>query len=179
MLQLDHDAVWQYRGKKRPPFAEKPRPGQESVWDYPRPPSIVVDRRRVEVRLGDLVIADSCENYRILETASPPTFYIPPRCVHTELLEPYAGTSACEWKGVARYWALKIPQPVFQSIGWSYPNPAPPFEAIAGYFSFYPAKVECFVDGERVRAQPGEFYGGWITSEIVGPFKGEPGTQRW
>lgn len=171
--------MWQYRGQKRPPFAKEPRPGQESVWDYPRPPAIVVDQRRVEVRLGDLVIADSCENFRILETASPPTFYIPPHRVHTELLEPCVGTSVCEWKGVARYWALKIPRRFSQPIGWSYPSSAPPFEAIAGYFSFYPAKVECFVNGERVRPQPGKFYGGWITSEIVGPFKGEAGTQRW
>jgi uncharacterized protein (DUF427 family) len=96
-----------------------------------------------------------------------------------ELLEPCAGNSICEWKGMARYWAMKIPQRFSQPIGWSYPNPTPRFEAIAGYFSFYPARVECFVDGERVQPQPGEFYGGWITREIVGPFKGVPGTQHW
>jgi uncharacterized protein (DUF427 family) len=171
--------VWQYRGQERPPFAKEPRPGQESVWDYPRPPAIVVDQRRVEVRLGDLVIVDSRQNYRILETASPPTFYIPPQRVRMELLEPCAGISVCEWKGVARYWTLKNHPSSLQSVGWSYPNPSLPFEAIAGYFSFYPARVECFVDGERVRPQPGEFYGGWVTSEIVGPFKGEPGTLQW
>ena len=171
--------MWQYRGQERPPFAKEPRPGQESVWDYPRPPAIRVDKRRVEVRLGDLVIADSRQNYRILETASPPTFYIPPHRVHMELLRSNVENSVCEWKGVARYWALKIPQPPSQSVGWNYPNPNPEFAAIAGYFSFYPARVECFVDGERVRPQPGEFYGGWVTSEIVGPFKGEPGTLQW
>lgn len=176
---MDHDGVWQYRGQERPPFAKEPRPGQESVWDYPRPPAIVVDQRRVEVRLGDLVIADSRQGYRILETASPPTFYIPPDSVHTELLEPCAGRSVCEWKGVARYWALKIPRRSSQPIGWSYPRPTPPFEGIASYFSFYPARVECFVDGERVSPQPGGFYGGWVTSEIVGPFKGQPGTGQW
>jgi uncharacterized protein (DUF427 family) len=176
---MNHNRVWQYRGRERPPFAKEPRPEQESVWDYPRPPAIVVDKRRVEVRLGDLVIADSIQNYRILETASPPTFYIPPHSVNMELLELCAGSSVCEWKGVARYWALKIPQPPSQSVGWSYPNPNPAFEAIAGYFSFYPARVECFVGGERVRPQPSEFYGGWVTSEIVGPIKGEPGTGQW
>ena len=104
---MNYNRVWQYRGQERPPFAKEPRPGQESVWDYPRPPAIVIDKRRVEVRLGDFVIADSRQNYRILETASPPTFYIPPRSVHMELLEPCPGSSVCEWKGVARYWALK------------------------------------------------------------------------
>ena len=171
--------MWQYRGQKRPPFAEEPRPGQESVWDYPRPPAIVIDQRRVEVRLGNLIIADSQQSYRILETASPPTFYIPPHIVRMQLLELFPGRSECEWKGAARYWALRDPRGSQRSIAWSYPNPNPPFEAIAGYFSFYPALVECFVDGERVRPQPGEFYGGWVTSEIVGPFKGEPGTQHW
>ncbi len=171
--------MWKYRGQERPPFAERPGPGQESVWDYPRPPAILVDRRRIEVRLEDLVIADSRQNYRILETASPPTFYIPPHSVRIQLLEPCPGSSVCEWKGVAHYWTLKDRPSLPQSMGWSYPGPNPPFEAIADYFSFYPALVECFVDGERVRPQPGEFYGGWVTNEIIGPFKGDPGTLQW
>ena len=176
---MNHNGVWQYRGQKRPSFAKEPRPGQESVWDYPRPPATLVDQRRGEVRLGDLVIADSRQNFRILETASPPTFYIPPHSVRIQLLEPCLESSVCEWKGVAHYWTLKAPPRSSQSMGWSSPSPNPPFEAIAGHFSFYPALVECFVDGERVRPQPGEFYGGWVTSEIVGPFKGEPGTGQW
>ena len=171
--------MWEHRGQERPPFAENPGPGQESVWDYPRPPTIVVDHRRIEVRLGDLVIADSRRNCRILETASPPTFYIPPHDVRLPLLELCPGISVCEWKGAAQYWTLRDPPGSPRAIGWSYPNPKHPFEAIAGYFSFYPSLVECFVDGERVRPQPGEFYGGWVTSEIVGPFKGGAGTQRW
>lgn len=171
--------MWEYRGQMRPPFAEKPASGQESVWDYPRPPAILVDERHVEVRWGDLVLADSHQNYRILETASPPTFYISPSNVRVQLLEVCPETSVCEWKGVACYWALRnLPGPP-RSIGWSYPRPNPPFAAIAGYFSFYPALVECFVDSERVRPQPGAFYGGWVTSEIVGPFKGDPGSQHW
>lgn len=171
--------MWQYRGQGRPAFAQNPGTGQESVWDYPRPPAIVMDHRRVEVRFGDLVIADSDQNYRILETASPPTFYIPPGDVHAQFLEPCSGASVCEWKGIAQYWALKDHAGSRQSIGWSYPRPKTPFEAIAGYFSFYPALVECFVDGERVRPQPGGFYGGWVTAGIVGPFKGDPGTGHW
>ena len=176
---MDHDRLWRYRGQERPSFAKTPGPRQESVWDYRRPPAILRDQRRVEVRLKNLIIADSRQNYRILETASPPTFYIPPHNVRAELLEPCAGTSVCEWKGVACYWTLKIPRRSPQPVGWSYSNPAPPFEAITGFFSFYPARLECFVDGERVSPQPGQFYGGWITSEIVGPFKGEPGTGHW
>jgi uncharacterized protein (DUF427 family) len=171
--------VWQYRGQERPAFAETPGPGQESVWDYPRPPAIVIDQRRVEVRLGDLVVADSRQSFRILETASPPTFYIPPHDVQVQLLQPCHGVSVCEWKGIAHYWVLRDHASFPQAIGWSYPTPNNPFEAIAGYFSFYPARVECFVDGERVRPQPGEFYGGWVTSEIVGPFKGDAGTPHW
>ena len=171
--------MWQYRGQKRPSFAEEPGPGQESVWDYPRPPAIVVDQRRVEVRRGNLIIADSRQNYRILETASPPTFYIPPHNVRIQLLELLPKSSLCEWKGAAQYWLLRDPPGSQHSIGWCYPTPNPPFEAIAGYFSFYPSLVECFVGGEQVRPQPGEFYGGWVTSEIVGPYKGEPGTERW
>jgi uncharacterized protein (DUF427 family) len=171
--------VWKYRGQERPPFAEKPGPGQESVWDYPRPPVIVVDQRRVEVRLGEVIIADSRPNYRVLETASPPTFYVSPHGVRHQLLEVCPGTSFCEWKGDARYWGLRNRSGSLQAIGWSYPSPTPRFQAIAGYFSFYPALLECFVDGERVRPQPGEFYGGWITSEIVGPFKGSGDTRHW
>ena len=173
------DSVWQYRGQRRPAFAEAPGVAQESVWDYPRPPVIVPVQRRVEVRLGDLIIADSCQSFRILETASPPTFYISPHDVSVELLKRSPGTSVCEWKGVAQYWALKDHPQSSQAIGWSYPSPKPTFEGIRGFFSFYPAVVQCFVDGERVSPQPGGFYGGWVTGEIVGPFKGNAGTSHW
>ncbi|HEY6366210.1 MAG TPA: DUF427 domain-containing protein [Candidatus Binatia bacterium] len=115
--------MWKYRGQRRPPFAEEPEAGQESVWDYPRPPAIVVDRRHVEVRFGNLIIADSRQNYRILETASPPTFYVAPHEVRVHLLEPYPGISNCEWKGVARYWGLRDRSDFPQAIGWSYPSP--------------------------------------------------------
>ena len=149
------------------------------MWDYPRPLKLVPDSRRVEVRLAALIIADSTQTYRVLETASPPTFYVPPMDVRLEFLQLSSGSSICEWKGAARYWTLKSHARSSEPVGWSYPNPNPGFEAIAGYFSFYPARVECYVDGERVQPQPGEFYGGWVTHEIVGPFKGLPGTEHW
>jgi len=171
--------MWKYTGHKRPPFAETPEPSQESVWDYPRPPKLLADHRRIVVQRSGLLIADSRESYRILETAGPPTFYIPPHDVHAELLKPFPGTSICEWKGAAQYWTFATPTAPRQAIAWSYPTAHDPYGAIANYFSFYPGRVECFVDGERVRPQPGYFYGGWITKEIVGPWKGAPGTEGW
>ena len=116
------NTMWTYIGQKRPPFAITPGLGQESVWDYPRPPKLIADQRRIVVRRGDLLIADSRETYRILETAAPPTFYIPPRDVHVELLQPFPGTSICEWKGAAKYWTLAMPISARQAIGWSYPK---------------------------------------------------------
>lgn len=171
--------IWAYTGNKRPPFAETPATGQESVWDYPRPPKLIADHRRVVVQSGDLLIADSRENYRILETAGPPTFYIPPQNVRLELLKTLSATSVCEWKGAAQYWTIETATSAREAIAWSYPKAQAPYDTIAGYFSFYPGRIECFVDGERVRPQPGYFYGGWITNEIVGPWKGDPGTEWW
>lgn len=171
---------WRWTGEERPPFAEEPGPGQESVWDYPRPPRVEPDEREVVVRHRDLVVARSASALRVLETASPPTFYLPPEDVRTDLLEPAAGTSRCEWKGEARYWKLTTPDGErVERAAWSYPDPFPGYQEIAHHFSFYPARVECSVDGERVRPQPGGFYGGWLTSEIVGPVKGEPGSGGW
>ncbi|MGH7873413.1 MAG: DUF427 domain-containing protein [Candidatus Binatia bacterium] len=171
--------MWEYTGRERPPFVVAPMAGQESVWDYPRPPKLIADWRRIVVRLGDQVIADSAEAFRVLETAGPPTFYIPPRDVRVEQLLPSPGISICEWKGNAKYWTLKLFAPAPEAVGWSYPTAVDPYTSISGYFSFYPGRVECFVDNQRVRPQPGHFYGGWITDEIVGPWKGEPGTDRW
>ena len=170
--------MWKYQGQVRPDFADMPAPGQESVWDYPRPPKLAADSRRVEVVYGDLTIASSDGCFRVLETASPPTFYIPPADVNWQYVSAAAGRSVCEWKGAASYWALSS-DPQLGAVGWSYPQPPPAFEAIKDYVSFYPAMLACFVAGERVRPQPGRFYGGWVTGEIVGPFKGEPGTEHW
>ena len=169
--------MWNHQGQKRPDFAIEPGPGQESVWDYPRPPIAKRDTRNVEVRAGKRVIVTTNRAFRIMETASPPTFYLPPEDVDTDALVPASGSSVCEWKGAAQYWALgSNPE---TPIGWSYPRPRARFDMIQGHFSFYPGRIECYVDGERVRPQPGHFYGGWITDDVVGPFKGEPGTGHW
>jgi len=170
--------MWQYRGQKRPDFADIPGPGQESVWDYPRPPLLVPDGRLVEVYHVDELVASSNRTYRVLETAHPPSFYIPPKDVDWGLLGSAPGSSVCEWKGAAQYWGLAS-DPKSGVVGWNYPNPTAAFELIQDYVSFYPATLACYIAGERVEAQPGKFYGGWITSEILGPFKGEPGTAQW
>jgi uncharacterized protein (DUF427 family) len=169
--------MWNFRGDRRPPFAVEPGPGQESVWDYPRPPAIRADSRLVEVTDGAAVLARSARTFRVCETASPPTFYFPPGDVDLDQLVSVKGSSYCEWKGRAVYWALAAhPE---QPVAWSYPKPRARFGKWAGYFSFYPGRVACYVSGERVKPQAGGFYGGWITSEITGPFKGDPGTGNW
>ncbi|MEE4659769.1 MAG: DUF427 domain-containing protein [Halieaceae bacterium] len=168
--------MWKYTGLERPPFAEEPGPGQESVWDYPRPPSLVACDREVVVEANGVELARSRGCYRILETASPPTFYIPGADINHAALHAVPGSSFCEWKGAAAYWGL---EPGGEAVGWSYPEPSERFAAIRGAYSFYPGRVACYVDGERVKPQPGHFYGGWMTSDIVGPVKGEPGTGHW
>lgn len=171
--------TWRWTGAERPPFAVVPGPGQESVWDYPRPPRLRADPRPVVVRAGPVLLAESRRAMRVCETASPPTFYLPPDDVDRAHLAPASGSSRCEWKGTARYWDVVLPDRRLEAAAWSYPEPFPEFAAIAGWLSFYPARVECFVDGVRVRPQPGRFYGGWVTPELVGPFKGEPGSEGW
>lgn len=155
-------------------------PGQESVWDYPRPPRLAPDDRPVQVFFVGEIIADSRRAIRVLETASPPTFYLPPADVRTDLLRPSGHRTVCEWKGPGQYWDVVVGDAVAANAVWGYPQPWPGFESIAGYFAFYPGRVDaCTVAGEPVRPQPGAFYGGWVTDEIIGPFKGEPGTEGW
>ena len=170
---------WQHRGQQRPPFAREPGPGEESVWDYPRPPAIVPDAREVVVRAHGVEIGRSLNAIRILETASPPTFYLPPEDVNTKYLQRITGSTFCEWKGAATYFDAVVAETRVPGAAWAYFEPFPESEAIAGHYAFYPGKVKCYVAGERVRAQAGGFYGGWITDEIIGPFKGEPGTGGW
>ncbi|QFU76772.1 DUF427 domain-containing protein [Halioglobus maricola] len=170
--------MWQYTGKQRPPFADEPGPDQESVWDYPRPPALVPCDALVEVFDVSLLLASTTCSLRILETASPPTFYLPPDAVDWSQLVEVQGSSFCEWKGAATYWSLAN-DPGGPMVGWSYEQPSSSFAAIMGYTSFYPRLLKCHVDGERVQPQPGGFYGGWITSKVAGPFKGEPGTGHW
>ena len=170
---------WVHRGGERPDFARIPGEGQESVWDYPRPPALVGDSREVVVSLGGVEIARSRRALRVLETASPPTFYLPPEDVRREFFHRATGSSFCEWKGQATYWDVDVARAQEQRLAWCYDAPFSDADRLAGYFSFYPARADCWVDGEAVRAQAGGFYGGWITDEIVGPFKGEPGTGGW
>jgi len=171
--------MWKYKGDIRPPFAQEPKENEESVWDYPRPPVLDPDSRLIVVKAGDTIIAKTGSAIRVLETASPPTFYIPPEDVAKEYLEKAPGSSFCEWKGKATYWNVIVNGREIPKAAWSYNNPNSRFEPIDGFYSFYPGLVDCFVDSEKVKPQPGGFYGGWVTSEIVGPMKGEPGTGGW
>lgn len=152
----------------------------ESVWDYPRPPRLERSTLRIQVILGDRIIADSQSAYRVLETSHPPVFYLPPVDVVDGCLQRVSRQSFCEWKGAAIYFDVVVGDRREQAAAWSYPSPSERFEPIRDYVAFYPSRMdECWVDGEIVVAQPGDFYGGWITSEIRGPFKGGAGTDGW
>ena len=158
----------------------EPGPGQESVWDYPRPPRLERSTRVIEVVLGGETIARSTAAVRVLETSSPPVYYLPPSDIVPGVLHPVEGTTWCEWKGAATYLDASAGDASAERAAWTYLQPTAAFAQITGYIAFYPGRVHaCFLDGERVTPQPGAFYGGWITSEIVGPFKGEPGTSGW
>lgn len=174
-------AKWRYRGDERPPFADTPEATQESVWDYPRPPRVEADRRRIRVLHNGVTLAESSNALRVLETASPPTFYLPPGDVDTARLRASPQRAICEWKGVANEFDLAPDAGAagVRGVAWSYLDIFPEFAAIRGFFAFYPAKVRCLMDGAVVEAQPGGYYGGWITAELVGPFKGEVGSENW
>jgi len=152
----------------------------ESVWDYPRPPRLELCRHRVRVVFGGRTVAESWKAYRVLETSHPPTYYIPPSDVRSEFLLPSSRRTWCEWKGAARYWTLRVKDDESADAAWSYPSPTPAFTALRDCLAFYPARVEaCFVADEQVVPQEGDFYGGWITSKVRGPFKGRPGSSGW
>lgn len=182
-MLLDYDLLakrlWPHRGQDRPAVAIEPREVQESVWDYPRPPLLAPDPRLIAIRMGEFMIASTKGAVRVLETASPPTFYLPRQDVRMELLRPAIGGSACEWKGRANYFDILSGDDVIEHAAWSYEQPLAAFTEITGHISFYPGRIACYVDGERVRPQAGGFFGGWVTDEIVGPFKGDPGTGGW
>ncbi len=157
-----------------------PGPGQESVWDYPRPPRMETVGDRIRVVVGGEVIADSDRAIRVLETAGAPVYYLPRDDVRTELLSPTLRSTHCEWKGDASYWTVTVDGRVVENVAWSYETPTPNFEPITGHLAFYAARVdEAWVGDERATPQPGGFYGGWVTSRIVGPIKGEPGSAGW
>jgi len=155
-------------------------PGQESVWDYPRPPRVETVAARLTVVLGGVVIADTSRAQRVLETSHPPNYYIPTRDILAGALAPGDGGSFCEWKGRAHYFTVHGGNRIEPRAAWGYATPSPAFSALRDHVAFYAACMDaCFVDGELVVAQPGGFYGGWITGSIAGPFKGGPGTRGW
>lgn len=148
---------------------------RERVCDYPRPPALVASGALVEVRALGERLAESRRSLRVLETFHPPTHYLPPEDVRLELLQPAAGRSFCEWKGLAHYYDVVVGERRLERAVWSYPQPTRGFAALAGWFAVYPALMDgCWLDGEAVIPQPGGFYGGWITSSVQGPFKGDP-----
>lgn len=158
----------------------EPGPGQESVWDYPRPPRLESVPERLRVEFASAVIADTMRGWRLLETSHPPVYYFPLEDITMDLLRAEAGSSFCEFKGVARYWTIAANGRVARAAAWSYPQPSGAYASLHDHLAFYASKVDaCFVGAEKVQAQAGDFYGGWITANIVGPFKGPPGTRFW
>jgi len=185
---------WQWRGQARPPFAAVPGPGQRSVWDFPRPPALAPDAREVLVMWGAIPVARTRGAICVLETAHPPTWYLPWSDVDRSLFVPASGSSYCEWKGPASYWTLQSPASGSASasasasaaanrldrVAWSYPEPLQEAQALAQTVAMYAwPQLHITVDGHVVRQQPGGFYGGWITPELAGPFKGDPGSEGW
>ncbi|MEM6893864.1 MAG: DUF427 domain-containing protein [Bacteroidota bacterium] len=169
---------WNHKGQKRPEFAVEPQPGQRSVWDFPRPPAIEAVDKPVCILYQGETLVQTNDALAVLETASPPTYYVPPKDIKLDLLVQVPNkTSLCEWKGSATYWAL-AEQPSL-AVAWSYANPFTEFATLKDYLGFYPQHLECYVNDERVTPQPGRFYAGWITSDLTGPFKGETGTGHW
>ena len=158
----------------------EPEPGQESVWDYPRPPKLEPSSKRVRIIFNGIEIANSTKSQRVLETSHPPVYYIPPEDIQMEYLEPTSRQSFCEWKGGANYYTIVVGDKQVPNGAWYYRNPTPAFASIKDYLAFYPSKMDaCFLNEEKVQAQQGDFYGGWITKDIVGPFKGGAGTWGW
>lgn len=157
-----------------------PQPGQESVWDYPRPPLLQDSSQHVQVVFNSVSIADTHRAKRVLETSHPPVYYIPLEDVRQDYLTVTSRSTFCEWKGQASYYTITVGDRQETNAAWFYPNPTPAFAGIKHYVAFYPSRMDaCYVDEEQVQSQPGDFYGGWITRNIVGPFKGSPGTWGW
>lgn len=162
------------------PVPHKPGAGQESVWDYPRPPALRACPERIRVEFGGITIAETQGAFEVLETSHPPTYYLPPDDFLEGTLRPVEGSSSCEWKGGAVYFDIVSGARVSERSAWAYPTPMSRFAPIAGFVALYCHAVDaCFVGDERARPQPGNFYGGWVTSRVVGPFKGVPGSFGW
>lgn len=162
------------------PVPDPVGPGRESVWDYPRPPRIERESRRITVVFAGVTICDTTSAWRVLETSHPPTYYLPPADITAGALRPAPGHSFCEWKGVASYLDVVAGDRVAERAAWTYPEPDTRYSGLAGHVAFYCSAMDrCTVGGEEARPQPGGFYGGWVTSWVVGPYKGEPGTTGW
>lgn len=157
----------------------EPGPGQESVWDYPRPPRVEVTERHLVVAFAGEIVAETRRAHRVLETSQPPAYYFDPADVRTDRLRPSTRHTFCEWKGQASYHDVVVGDSVAEAAVWTYLSPTPAFEAIRGHLAFYAQLLDCLVDGEPVVGNEGTFYGGWITSHVVGPFKGGAGTAHW
>jgi uncharacterized protein (DUF427 family) len=152
----------------------------ENVWDYPRPPSIEPSGEHLVVVLGHRTIADTTTSYRICETSHPPTYYLPISSFADGVLQRVEGTTWCEWKGAAAYFDVVTDERTIAAGAWTYETPNDGYRDLVGHVAIYPGKVDgCSIDGEPVQAQEGDFYGGWITSRVTGPFKGAPGTMGW
>lgn len=165
---------WEYRGRKRPAFAQDTGPGEESVWDFPRPPRIESVNQTIRVEHRGVLVASTDNGKRVLETAGAPTYYIPPEDILVPL-KPGVGGSVCEWKGLAEPLDVQG-QP---SAAWRYVQMFPAFAALYLWVAFYPTVLDCFIGEEKVTAQPGGYYGGWVTQNLKGPIKGEPGSGSW
>ncbi len=162
------------------PHRIEPGPGQESVWDYPRPPRVETTTKRIRIIYNGVTIADTTRALRVLETSHPPVYYIPPADIQMKYLISSGRGSVCEWKGKSMYYTLSVGDREEPDVAWTYNRPLNGFEPIEGYIAFYAAPMDaCYVDEEKVTPQPGNFYGGWITADVVGPFKGEPGSWGW
>lgn len=158
----------------------EPQPGQESVWDYPRPPHLEETPKPIQIIFNGVVIADTHKAQRVLETSHPPVYYLPPEDIKMDYLLKNTHGSFCEWKGRAVYYTVVVGDKQAANAAWAYPDPTPSFTPIKDYLAFYAHLMDaCYVDGELVQPQPGNFYGGWVTKDIVGPFKGGAGTWGW
>lgn len=156
-----------------------PAAGQESVWDYPRPPAVQPSDERIRIELGGVLVVDTTDAVRVLETSHPPVYYLP-RDAFLVPVHDAGGLSMCEFKGMAHYLTIAAGDRIAVRSAWTYPEPWPGYEALRGRVAVYPSKMDrCLVDDEVVVPQEGDFYGGWITSRVVGPFKGAPGTLGW
>lgn len=166
---------WTYTGKVRPPFAEPPGPGQESVWDFPRPPRIEPVGLVLSVQSGDAILARTGKGYRVLETAGAPTYYFPPDDVDVTAVEVRPETFHCEWNGFSNATSTRdVP-----AAGWVMTAVYPEYAGLFGWYAFYPQRLHCFIGDERVTGQPGGYYGGWVTPALSGPIKGGPGSSGW